>query len=101
MARRSILVPHDFTHVADNAVDYAIQLAKMIEGDVAILHIVKEKKDEKKVLHVWLQRVTEETQAFVLRLGGICTVSYGNQNRTFGDKHNLLKITVWSFLHLV
>jgi len=44
MERRSILVPHDFTTVADNAVSYAINLAKQIGANVDLLHLVKDKK---------------------------------------------------------
>lgn len=45
MERRSILVPHDFTTVADNAVSYAIELAKSIKANVDLLHVVKSQKD--------------------------------------------------------
>ena len=50
MSKRSLLVPHDFTHVADNAVQYAMNLATVIDADVDLLHIVKDKKDIKKNL---------------------------------------------------
>lgn len=45
MERRSILVPHDFTTVADNAVSYAINLASSIGANVDLLHIVKDTKE--------------------------------------------------------
>ncbi len=45
MERRSILVPHDFTAVADNAVSYAINLATAIGANVDLLHIVKDSKE--------------------------------------------------------
>lgn len=45
MERRSILVPHDFTTVADNALSYALNLAHAIKANVNLLHIVKDKKD--------------------------------------------------------
>ena len=45
MERRSILVPHDFTTVADNAVSYAINLAQAIGANVDLLHIVKDSKE--------------------------------------------------------
>ncbi|MFT5821520.1 MAG: nucleotide-binding universal stress UspA family protein [Crocinitomix sp.] len=48
MERRSILVPHDFTTVADNAVSYAIILASSIKANVDLLHIVKDSKDKAK-----------------------------------------------------
>jgi len=45
MERRSILVPHDFTPVGDNALNYAINLAKIIQSNVDILHVVKDEKE--------------------------------------------------------
>lgn len=48
MERRSILVPHDFTTVADNAVSYAVILANSIKANVDLLHIVKDNKDKAK-----------------------------------------------------
>lgn len=45
MERRSVLVPHDFTNVADNAVSYAINLANSIKANVDLLHVVKDKKE--------------------------------------------------------
>ena len=45
MERRSILVPHDFTPVADNAVTYAINLASAIGANVDLLHLVKDSKE--------------------------------------------------------
>ncbi len=45
MERRSILVPHDFTSVADKAVSYAINLAQSIGANVDLLHVVKDKKE--------------------------------------------------------
>jgi len=48
MERRSILVPHDFTAVGDNALQYAINLAEVIQSNVDILHVVKDEKDRAK-----------------------------------------------------
>lgn len=45
MERRSILVPHDFTKVADNAVKYAVGLASKIKANVDLLHVVKSSKE--------------------------------------------------------
>jgi nucleotide-binding universal stress UspA family protein len=44
MARRSLLVPHDFTAVADNAVSYAVNLAVKMQANVDLLHVVKDSK---------------------------------------------------------
>lgn len=48
MERRSILVPHDFTPVGNNALNYAINLAKIIQANVDILHVVKDEKERSK-----------------------------------------------------
>ena len=48
MERRSLLVPHDFTPVGDNALQYAITLGKQIHANVDILHVVKDEKDRSK-----------------------------------------------------
>lgn len=50
MERRSILVPHDFTKVADNAVAYALELAKAIRANVDLLHVVKSSKEQSAAL---------------------------------------------------
>jgi nucleotide-binding universal stress UspA family protein len=42
MEKRSILVPHDFTSVADNALSYALSLANSIGANIDLLHIVKD-----------------------------------------------------------
>lgn len=44
MSKRTILVPHDFTKVGDNALDYALQLAEKISSNVDLLHVVKDGK---------------------------------------------------------
>ena len=42
MERRSLLVPHDFTKVADNAVDFAFNIAQKMGATVELLHVVKD-----------------------------------------------------------
>lgn len=44
MEKRSLLVPHDFTKVADNAVTYAMHLASKMGANVELLHVVKDSK---------------------------------------------------------
>lgn len=44
MEKRALLVPHDFTKVADNAVNYAMNLAKSMNANVELLHVVKDSK---------------------------------------------------------
>ena len=42
---KKIIVPWDFTEVAQNALAHAAKIAKVLENDIVILHIVKEEKD--------------------------------------------------------
>ena len=46
MQKRTILVPHDFTKVGDNALDYAMSLAASINSNVDLLHVVKDSKSK-------------------------------------------------------
>ena len=48
MARRSLLVPHDFTSVGDNALDYSIKLGLALEANIDLLHVVKSEGDTAK-----------------------------------------------------
>ncbi|UKN03261.1 universal stress protein [Paracrocinitomix mangrovi] len=48
MEKRCLLVPHDFTTVADNALKYAMNLAAGMDANVALLHVVKDAKAESK-----------------------------------------------------
>lgn len=41
MERRSVLLPHDFTSVGDNALQYALIMAKALKANIDILHVVK------------------------------------------------------------
>lgn len=41
-----ILVPYDYTEKSDFAVKYAVQLAKIIEGDIVMLHIIASNEQE-------------------------------------------------------
>jgi len=40
-----VLVPHDFTPVADCAISHAAQVAKSYDGDVYLLHVVSKQKE--------------------------------------------------------
>lgn len=43
--KHTILVPHDFTEVADYALEHALVIAKIMENDISIIHIVKDEAD--------------------------------------------------------
>ena len=40
-----VLVPHDFTSVADCAVSHAAKIAKSFDGEVYLLHVVSKPKE--------------------------------------------------------
>lgn len=43
---RKILVPYDYTDLSDSAIKHAVTLAKIIEADLVLLHIIKDLTDE-------------------------------------------------------
>lgn len=45
MVNKSFIVPHDFTKVADNALNHAITTAQIVEVKIYVLHVVPKKKD--------------------------------------------------------
>ncbi|MFM2039814.1 MAG: hypothetical protein RLZZ493_403 [Bacteroidota bacterium] len=44
MEKKTIIVPHDFTLVADNALKHAINTAKTTQGTIQLLHVVAKEK---------------------------------------------------------
>lgn len=44
MTKKTFIVPHDFTPVADNALEHAIATAKPLEATVFVLHVVPKEK---------------------------------------------------------
>ena len=44
MNNRNLLVPHDFTKAANVATKYAILLAKKLNAEVNLVHVVKDSK---------------------------------------------------------
>lgn len=80
MERRSLLVPHDFTSVGDNALQYAIILAKTIQSNVDILHVVKDEKERaqateqcKKLIANLKDKPAEVAVNFHIKSGSIFT----------------------------
>ena len=43
--KHTIIVPHDFTEVADYALEHALVIAKTVENDITLVHIVKEEEE--------------------------------------------------------
>ncbi|HUX97555.1 MAG TPA: universal stress protein [Bacteroidales bacterium] len=63
--KKIIVVPWDFTHVAENALAHAVKISRMVGNDISLLHIVDagikaaEEDDKKKKL----QKVVEDNGA--------------------------------------
>ena len=55
--KKKLIVPYDFTEVADNAIHHALVTAKVVDAEVHILHVVN-KKDEIKVAKDKLEKST-------------------------------------------
>lgn len=47
MKNKIFIVPHDFTPVADNALNHALCTAKIVSGNICILHVVSKEKEIK------------------------------------------------------
>ena len=72
-----VLVPHDFTSVADCAVNHAVKLAKSFSGDVFLLHVVSKAKEVDAVKEK-LNKIVENTNVelgvnihVIVRIGNI------------------------------
>src|SRR5690554_3804225 len=64
-----ILVPTDFTDVSDNAINHAIAVAKTVNGEITLVHIVPKKSfvDEGKTkLNLWLERINENNSGVTI-----------------------------------
>lgn len=61
--KNSIIVPYDFTEVADYAVLHAIQISKILDADIHLLHIVKNDAQNSEVntrLSIHAQKIKEQ-----------------------------------------
>ncbi len=80
MARRSLLVPHDFTSVGDNALEYSLVLAKHLEADIHLLHVIKSsagktsaKTKLEKIIANIKDKPAEVNVDFIIKSGSIFT----------------------------
>lgn len=75
MEKKTIIVPHDFSVVADNALKHAINTAKITGAVIHVLHVVskeKEIKDAENKLKKLVESIdTEVTLHPVVRVGNI------------------------------
>ncbi len=55
-AGKKIIVPWDFTDIAENALAHAVKIAKILDNSIVLFHIVKKEKDiedaQKRLLHI-------------------------------------------------
>jgi nucleotide-binding universal stress UspA family protein len=58
--KKTILVPWDFTHIAEFALQHAVKIADTFNNDITLLNIVKKQKEVDEVL-VKLNQVADET----------------------------------------
>ncbi len=77
--KHMILVPHDLSEVADNAVEHAVIIAKSVGDDIALTHIVKSEKNkedaEKKIKEV-AEKINKKHKInpkCIVRVGSIFT----------------------------
>lgn len=60
-AGKRIVVPWDFTEIAENALSHAVKMAKVLDNTITLLHIVKKEKDIEDSLER-LQKVAEKAK---------------------------------------
>lgn len=72
-----VLVPHDFTEVADCAISHAAKVAKSFDGEIYLLHVVAKTKEVEENKSK-LQAIAEKTEAnyginthVIVRIGNI------------------------------
>lgn len=58
--KNKVIVPYDFTEIADFAIEHAVNFSKVLDADVALLHIVK-KEDDSPNLQSKLDEVAKST----------------------------------------
>jgi nucleotide-binding universal stress UspA family protein len=75
MEKKTIIVPHDFTPVADNALNHAINTAKITGAEIHVLHVVAKEKGiaeaESKLKQVLSAIDTTVVLHAVVRVGNI------------------------------
>ncbi len=75
METKTFIVPHDFTAVADNALDHAIATAKPLNAQIFLMHVVSKEKNiheaEAKLNKVIASKNAEVTIVPKVRVGNI------------------------------
>jgi nucleotide-binding universal stress UspA family protein len=63
-----VVVPWDFTKEAENALKHAIRICRNIQKDIALLHIVRKKKEEQKYLKMLSDIALEDSEKYELQI---------------------------------
>jgi nucleotide-binding universal stress UspA family protein len=75
MKSKVFIVPHDFTPVADNALNHALATAKLVEAEIYLLHVVSKSKSildaEKQLGELIKKKQTSVKLIPIVRLGNI------------------------------
>ena len=64
-SKKLIVVPWDFTQIAEHALAHAVKISRMTGNDICLLHVISKdaKSAEQKVKKIGLQKITEENSA--------------------------------------
>lgn len=83
MTKKKLLVPYDFSEVADSAIEHALVTAKAVDAEVHILHVVSKKegiKEAKEKLEVALAKAKT-----ISRVQGVEIISHVRVGNIFDD----------------
>ena len=61
MSKKTFIVPHDFTKVADIALEHAIATAKPLDAEVQLLHVVS-KQNQIHEANIKLEEIVENLE---------------------------------------
>jgi nucleotide-binding universal stress UspA family protein len=82
MSQKTFIVPHDFTKVADIALEHAIATAKPLEAEVQLLHVVA-KQNQIHEANIKLEEIVEKFKSHGISL--IPNVRIGSIFEDIGD----------------
>ena len=69
-----ILVPHDFTEVADNALLHAVNFAEASKSDITLLHVVKKDQEKEQALEKLEKIANETTEKYKVEVDAVVRV---------------------------
>jgi nucleotide-binding universal stress UspA family protein len=82
-AGKRIIVPWDFTNIAQNAMDHAVKMAKVLDNSITLLHIVKKEKEIEEALAQLNQVAADAKEKYQLNITAV--VREGNIFTTIGE----------------